>query len=72
MKVRTNVTLNQELLEVSKRLNINVSAVLEEALCLSIKDKQAEAWLDENLEAIALYNADVETHGVFSQLDRSF
>ncbi len=72
MKVRTNVTLSQDLLEVSKRLNINVSAVLEESLRLSIKNKLAEVWLDENREAIALYNADVEKNGVFSQMDRSF
>jgi antitoxin CcdA len=72
MKVRTNVTLSQDLLEVSKRLKINVSAVLEESLRLSIKNKLAEAWLDENREALDLYNADVEKNGVFSQLDRSF
>jgi antitoxin CcdA len=72
MKVRTNVTLNKELLEVSKRLKINISAVLEESLRMSIKNKLAEAWLEENREAIALYNTDVEKNGVFSQLDRSF
>lgn len=72
MKVRTNVTLSQDLLEVSKRLKINVSAVLEEALRLSIKNKLAEVWLDENREAIAAYNADIELNGVFSQTDRSF
>ena len=72
MKVRTNVTLNQEILEASKRLKINVSAVLEEALRLSIKNKLAEVWLDENREAIAAYNAEIELNGVFSQTDRSF
>ncbi|MDX9957277.1 MAG: type II toxin-antitoxin system CcdA family antitoxin [Spirochaetia bacterium] len=72
MKVRTNVTVNQDLFEIAKKLNIQLSAVLDEALRMRIKEKLADSWLEENREAIAAYNADIETNDVFSRMDRSF
>jgi antitoxin CcdA len=60
------------LLRRARALNINLSATLERALVEELRKQQRECWLEENREAIAAYNADVEKHGVFSDGVRAF
>ena len=50
---------------------INLSSGLEEALALN-QAPAHEQWLSENREAIASYNAYIETNGVFSDGIRGF
>lgn len=68
----TNLSLNSDLLQQARALDINLSQTLEQALDIAVKKKRAEQWLQENREAIAQYNADVEENGVFSDGLRSF
>jgi antitoxin CcdA len=51
---------------------LNLSALVERALEEAIRDKQQEAWLTENRDAIQAYNAQVERRGVFSEGRRRF
>lgn len=71
-KRATNLSINSDLLSKAKDLDINLSAALEQALAQLLKQRQQEQWLQENREAIAAYNQDVEKHGAFGDALRSF
>ena len=64
--------INGHLLNKARALNIDLSAVLEAALIKAFRDKQREHWLAEHRQAIAAYNRQVESSGVFSDDLRSF
>ena len=67
-----NLSVKSELLEEAKRLNLNLSAVLEAALHEAIRQTQREEWLARNRRALEAYNEHVAKHGVFSDGLRSF
>lgn len=71
-KKATNLTVNSDLLRRAREMDINLSAVLEDALLAVVKRRLRERWMAENREAIAAYNEHVEAHGVFSDGLRSF
>ena len=71
-KKPTNLTINKDLLRLAKEMNLNISAVLEAALVERVKQKRRERWLDENKEAIDIYNEKVNEHGLFSDELRTF
>ncbi|MES3006729.1 MAG: type II toxin-antitoxin system CcdA family antitoxin [Pseudomonadota bacterium] len=68
----TNVSINSDLLEKAKGLNINLSAMLERALAEQLRSEQRAQWLRENANAIEEYNEFVETNGTFSNGVRKF
>ncbi|EXF44435.1 Post-segregation antitoxin (ccd killing mechanism protein) encoded by the F plasmid [Pseudomonas sp. BAY1663] len=71
-KRAANLSVNGDLLNKAKDLDINLSATLEQALIEALKKKQREQWLAENRKAISAYNEHVEAHGVFSDGLRGF
>jgi antitoxin CcdA len=71
-KKPTNLTINSDLLQKAKVMNINLSATLEQALTQLLLQKEREHWLEENKQAITKYNDFVEQNGVFSDGLRSF
>lgn len=71
-KKATNLSINSDLLNKAKALDINLSATLEQALAQLLRQRQQEQWLKENRAAIAAYNQDVEAHGSFGDALRSF
>lgn len=71
-KKPTNVSINSDLLEKAKSLNINLSATLEAALAEQLREKQRNQWKAENVKAIEAYNRFVEENGVFSDGLRKF
>jgi antitoxin CcdA len=71
-KVPTNVSIRADLVKRAKQLGINLSGVAESAIENAIAEAERKAWLDENAEAIAEYNALVEKRGVFSDDWRTF
>jgi antitoxin CcdA len=71
-KRAVNLSVNGDLLQKAKDLDINLSATLEQALVETLKQKQREQWLAENRKAIHAYNEHVEAHEVFSDGLRSF
>jgi len=71
-KKPTNVSINSDLLERAKGLNINLSATLETALAELLRAEQRTQWKAENAKAIQAYNSFVEANGVFSDGLRKF
>ncbi len=71
-KKPTNLTINADLLNQAKRLNINISSILEAALTDVVKQKKQEQWLKDNAEAITGYNEHVAEFGLFSDELRTF
>lgn len=71
-KKPTNVSINCELLEKAKALNINLSATLEAALAEQLRIQQRNQWIAENGKAVQAYNRFVEENGVFSDGLREF
>lgn len=71
-KKPVNLSLNSDLLRLSRDLGLNLSSLAEEAIAKAARARLAESWLAENAEAIQAYNERVETHGVFSDGLRSF
>ena len=66
------LAVDERLLERAKRLNLNLSQVLEEALAEAIRRREADEWLERNRAALVAYNKHLEKHGVFSEDLRSF
>ncbi len=71
-KKSANLSINADLLQKAKSLDINLSATLEAALVVEVKRLRAERWLKENKASLDAYNAYVEKHGVFSDGLRGF
>lgn len=71
-KKPTNLSFNSDLLRKAKELDINLSAVLEQALAEVVRKRQREQWLAANQEAIDAYNRQVQDHGTFGDGLRSF
>lgn len=71
-KKPTNVSINSDLLEKARGLNINLSAILEQALAEQLRSEQRAQWLRENADAIKTYNQFVESNGTFSDSVRKF
>lgn len=69
-KRAANLSVNAELLDAAKALEINLSATLERALEAEVRVRKSEQWRVENREAIEGYNAWVAERGVFSPMFR--
>lgn len=71
-KKPTNLSVNSDLLQRSRNMNINLSATLEKALVAELSKAEAERWAKDNNNAIKTYNDFIEEHGCFSDEFRSF
>ena len=71
-KRAANLSVNAELLEQAKALDINLSATLERALEAEVRTRKREQWLEENREAIAAYNRRIARDGLASDHVRAF
>lgn len=71
-KESTNLSLKSELLAEAKRLDIDLSATLENALEQEIRRHLQAEWLQQNAEAIDACNELTKKHGLFSDSFRVF
>ena len=71
-KKPTNLSINSDLLNKSKALNINLSATLEQVLRTKLAETEAEKWKQDNKKAILAYNDMTEEHGLFADEHRIF
>ena len=55
-KKPTNLTLDRRLLEEARNLNVNLSQAAESGVRRAVAEAKAEAWLRENVEALASSN----------------
>ena len=62
-KRKTSLTLDAELLDAAKALDINVSAVAEAALKSAVAQARRTQWLEQNAQAFAAQAAWHERHG---------
>lgn len=63
VKRKTSLTLDSEVLDFAKTLEINVSAVAEAALKKAVAEARREQWLNDNAESFAAQAAWHERHG---------
>ena len=71
-KRATNLSINGDLLNQARALNINLSATLEKTLAAMVKAKQQQAWLAENQQVIDAYNQQADENGTFGDSLRVF
>ena len=72
VKKSVNVSLAPEILEEARKLKINLSAVLTEALIEKFRENRREEWLRDNKKSIEALNQWVEENGSFSDFQRTF
>ena len=72
LKKPANVSVNSDLLQKARALDINLSATLEAALAVEVKRRRAEQWRMDNQPSLDAYNRFVAKHGVFSDGMRGF
>ncbi len=71
-KKAANLSINAELLQQAKQLNINLSQTLELHLSEIVRQTRREQWLAENQDALDEYNRRIEKRGTFSDGLRRF
>ncbi len=71
-KKPTNLSINSDLLAKSRKMQINLSALLEAALTEKLAQVENEKWQARNKLAIMSYNNMVEEQGCFSDTTRDF
>jgi antitoxin CcdA len=64
LRKATNLSIDPALVEEAKALGINASRAAEAGLREAVRTAKSQAWLRENAEAIAGWNAWVEEHGL--------
>lgn len=67
-----NLTINSSLLDMARKLKINVSKACERGLQIQIAETRAKQWRAANAEAIASSNDYVERHGLPLAIYRQF
>ena len=71
-KKAVNVSISADLLQAARTSDINLSATLEAAVELELRQLRKREWLEQNENAIQAYNRDVEEQGAFSDGLRTF
>lgn len=71
-KKATNLSVNSDLLQKARGLQVNLSATLEQALTDKLKAAEAEQWKKNNKVAVAAYNEFVAENGCLSDEYRAF
>ena len=71
-KKSANLSINADLLQQAKQLNINLSQTLEQHLAEIVRQAQRSQWLAENKDALDEYNRRIESRGTFSDGLRRF
>lgn len=71
-KKSTNLSINSDLLQQAKKLDINLSRALEQRLIEMLLEEKRRTWKETNKEGIEAYNQRIEASGVFSDNLRKF
>ncbi|MGE5477646.1 MAG: type II toxin-antitoxin system CcdA family antitoxin [Bacteroidales bacterium] len=71
-KKACNVSINSDLLAQARALGINLSQTLEAELEKRVREARAQAWVEENREAIESQNRWLEKNGLWSDGLRMF
>ena len=60
-----NLTIREDILQDAKDLKLNASKAAECGIAQAIKEARAQAWLEENKQALSAHNKRVEERGTF-------
>lgn len=71
-KKSANLSINADLLQQARQLNINLSQTLERHLAEVVRQARCSQWLEENRGALEVYNRRIEADGAFSDGLRRF
>ncbi len=71
-KKAVNLSVDAALLREAREQDINLSATLERALEVAVRQQRRERWRAENRSAIAAYNEQIDAQGTFGDTLRSF
>lgn len=71
-KKAVNLSVDAALLREAREQDINLSATLERALEVAVRQQRRERWRAENRSAIAAYNEQIDAQGAFGDTLRSF
>ena len=71
-KQPTNLSIRADLLQKARARNINLSQTLENSLEEILKERDRQAWVEDNREAMAAANRFVAEHGLWSDGLRRF
>lgn len=71
-KKPVNLTANTDLIQMAKKLGINLSSTFEKALADEIRMALEAQWREQSKEGIEAYNRRIEQHGVFGADTRRF
>jgi len=71
-KRATNLSLNAKVLELARELGMNLSQTVDALLAEEVRRRYWEQWNAENRDAVAAYNARIETRGLPLARYRSF
>jgi len=71
-KKATNLSINSDLLSKARRLKINLSATLEQALENELRAAERDNWVKDNKKAIDSLNKLANKNGLFSDSYRHF
>ena len=63
-KRATNLSLNAKVLELARELGMNLSQTVDALLAEEVRRRYWMRWNEENRDAVAAYNARVETQGL--------
>lgn len=63
-KIRTNLSLESELVAEAKALKVNMSLAAESGVLNAVRKAREEAWRRDNAVAIGSYNEWVEENGI--------
>ncbi|MEV4609131.1 type II toxin-antitoxin system CcdA family antitoxin [Neorhizobium sp. LMR1-1-1.1] len=67
-----NLSLDRTLLAQARELDINLSRAAEDGIAKAVKAERERRWLEENAEAIRVYNEYVEKNGLPLEEYRTF
>jgi len=71
-KKAVNLSVNSDLLEKARALDVNLSGELEARLAEVVRKAEQQRWLEENREAIEAHNNRIAKHGIWSAGKRRF
>ena len=71
-KKSTNLSLNSKVLEAARDMGMNISQTVDELLATAVHRRYWERWNNTNQEAIAAYNARIDSEGLPLDPYRSF
>jgi len=72
LKRAVNVSVDANILDMAKAMNINLSQTLEDALRKRTQDERDRRFQDEHREAIEAHNRFIEKNGIWSKKYRSW